>query len=239
MSESEEQPSTSGIEKKTRKKFDISSIEEKLSKLHEKRIEIEKKNSDAVIEEDRQKKQPNRETMKRKREAQVVKKVEDEMAAEELGVDYDRYKSFTTSAIYADKVESIIKKKKQFADTGFSNYEDASMKAYLRASEAIKPDFESYNKMKEMIGEDNFYPTANTIIDGTYYPSETGLDKLSESIEQREKKRREYHRRRTFDPDATVDYINEKNRKYNAKLERYYGEYTKDIKESLERGTAL
>ncbi|CEF62120.1 Pre-mRNA-splicing factor SYF2 [Strongyloides ratti] len=243
MSEAIEEPSTSNTEllstKMAPKKVDISSFQERLEKLHAKRMEIEKKNMDAVVEEDRLKKQPIKDTMKRKREAKVVKKVEDEMVAEELGVDYDRYKSFTTSAIYADKMEEINKKKKKFADTGFSNYEDASMKAYVRAAEAIKPDFDSYNKMKEIIGEDNFYPKANTIIDGTYYPSEASLEKLSQSIDQREKKRREYHRRRTFDPDAVVDYINEKNRKYNQKLERYYGQYTKDIKDSLERGTAL
>lgn len=57
-----------------------------------------------------------------------------------------------------------------------------------------------------------------------------------------------------FDPDAPIDFINERNRfvvrvtyvmkivlfrKFNHKLERYYGKYTADIKEDLERGTAI
>lgn len=59
------------------------------------------------------------------------------------------------------------------------------------------------------------------------------MSRLTENIEGQEKRRQQFHRRRTFDPDAPIDYINEKNRKFNEKLERYYGEYTSDLKVSL------
>jgi len=39
--------------------------------------------------------------------------------------------------------------------------------------------------------------------------------------------------------EADIDYINERNMKFNAKLERYYGEHTTQIKQTLERGTAI
>lgn len=52
-------------------------------------------------------------------------------------------------------------------------------------------------------------------------------------------KRDEFHRRRTLDPDAPIDFINERNRKFNSKLERFFGKYTEDIKDDLERGTAI
>lgn len=55
----------------------------------------------------------------------------------------------------------------------------------------------------------------------------------------REKKRDQYHRRRMFDPDAPIDYINERNRKFNQKLDRFYDKYTEDLKADLERGTAI
>jgi hypothetical protein len=38
---------------------------------------------------------------------------------------------------------------------------------------------------------------------------------------------------------AGVDYINDRNKHFNKKIERAFGEYTKVIKENLERGTAL
>lgn len=52
-------------------------------------------------------------------------------------------------------------------------------------------------------------------------------------------KRSKYSRRRTFDEEADIDYINERNMKFNQKLERFYGKYTAEIKQNLERGTAV
>ena len=52
-------------------------------------------------------------------------------------------------------------------------------------------------------------------------------------------KRAKFSRRRAHDDGADVDYINERNMKFNKKLERFYGNYTKDIKDNLERGTAV
>ena len=46
-------------------------------------------------------------------------------------------------------------------------------------------------------------------------------------------------RRRRFDDEADVDYINERNMKFNKKLERFYGSYTEEIKQNFERGTAM
>jgi pre-mRNA-splicing factor SYF2 len=39
--------------------------------------------------------------------------------------------------------------------------------------------------------------------------------------------------------EADIDYINERNMKFNKKLERFYGQYTSEIKQNLERGTAI
>lgn len=36
-----------------------------------------------------------------------------------------------------------------------------------------------------------------------------------------------------FDPDAPVDYINDKNMRFNKKLEKFYGQYTEDIRVTL------
>ena len=52
-------------------------------------------------------------------------------------------------------------------------------------------------------------------------------------------KRQKFSRRRMHDADADVDYINERNMNFNKKLERFYGDYTKDIRDNLERGTAV
>lgn len=50
-------------------------------------------------------------------------------------------------------------------------------------------------------------------------------------------KREKYSRRRPYDEAADIDYINERNMKFNRKLERFYGKNTAEIKQNLERGT--
>lgn len=52
-------------------------------------------------------------------------------------------------------------------------------------------------------------------------------------------KREKYSRRRMHNDDADIDYINERNAKFNQKLERFYGEHTRETKLNLERGTAI
>lgn len=39
--------------------------------------------------------------------------------------------------------------------------------------------------------------------------------------------------------EKDVDYVNERNRRFNEKLERNYSQYAAEIKRNLERGTAL
>lgn len=52
-------------------------------------------------------------------------------------------------------------------------------------------------------------------------------------------KRSKYSRRRAYNDDSDIDYINERNAKFNKKAERFYGKYTAEIKQNLERGTAV
>lgn len=46
-------------------------------------------------------------------------------------------------------------------------------------------------------------------------------------------------RQRTFDPNADVDYINDRNARFNQWLSRSFDKYTTEIRANLERGTAL
>ena len=42
-----------------------------------------------------------------------------------------------------------------------------------------------------------------------------------------------------FNEGKDVDYINERNKVFNEKIERNYGRYAAEIKANLERGSAL
>jgi pre-mRNA-splicing factor SYF2 len=52
-------------------------------------------------------------------------------------------------------------------------------------------------------------------------------------------KRKGYSRKRTEKADSDIDYINDRNMRFNKKIERFYGQYTTEIKQNLERGTAV
>ena len=69
--------------------------------------------------------------------------------------------------------------------------------------------------------------------------SEARKTLLQNDINLLNQKRAHFSRRRTFVEDQNVDYINERNRMFNKKLERFFGKDTLEIKANLERGTAI
>ncbi|GMF05704.1 unnamed protein product [[Candida] boidinii] len=74
--------------------------------------------------------------------------------------------------------------------------------------------------------------------------NETDKTKLKELIKQMKsnderKSKIRNSRNDTNSDDSSIGYINEKNRQFNEKLNRHYDKYTKDLKDDIERGTAL
>merc|ERR1719391_1746808 len=97
---------------------------------------------------------------------------------------------------------------------------------------------EVYAKNKARAG-DSFYAAAGTVVQGVHKDTQEAIDRMADDVEKQKEKREKFSRRRRHDPDADIDYINERNMKFNQKCERFYGDYTKDIKDNLERGTAV
>ena len=58
-------------------------------------------------------------------------------------------------------------------------------------------------------------------------------------LNRQEESRLKYSRRRTSHEATTVDHISDKNEHFNKKLKRTYDKYTVEIRQNLERGTAL
>ncbi|KAM3657774.1 pre-mRNA-splicing factor SYF2 [Ammospiza nelsoni] len=204
--------------------------------LHMKRYEACKLNSQEVVEEDKRLKlPPNWEAKKARLEWELqVQEKKKECAAR--GEDYERVKLLEVSAEDAERWER--KKKKKNPDLGFSDYAAAQLRQYQRLTRQIKPDLEQYEKLKEQHGE-ALYPTSNSLLHGTHVPSKEGVDRMVADLEKQIEKREKYSRRRPYNDDADIDYINERNAKFNQKAERFYGKYTAEIKQNLERGTAV
>jgi pre-mRNA-splicing factor SYF2 len=58
-------------------------------------------------------------------------------------------------------------------------------------------------------------------------------------VNDQELKRANFSRRRSTPEDQDITYINDHNAHFNRKLARSYDKYTKEIRDSFERGTAL
>ncbi|XP_018563678.1 pre-mRNA-splicing factor Syf2 [Anoplophora glabripennis] len=209
----------------------------KLRDLHRLRNEARSHNHQEVIAEDARNKLPsNWENRKRKAEWILNDQKEREEAAKK-GEDYDRVKLLNVSAVEAERLEKL--KKKKNPDQGFSDFEAAAVRQYNRLIKGLAPkDMEVYEEQKAKYG-DAFYAGLNTIVHGLHKDRPAAVDNLVKSVEEQIAKRSKYSRRRIHNDDADIDYINERNAKFNKKMDRFYGEHTAEIKQNLERGTAV
>lgn len=62
---------------------------------------------------------------------------------------------------------------------------------------------------------------------------------MTKELEARKEKAAKFSRRRTDMEGADVDFINDRNAVFNKKIKRAYDKYTVEIRQNLERGTAL
>ncbi|MBA0872710.1 hypothetical protein Goshw_019083 [Gossypium schwendimanii] len=110
--------------------------------------------------------------------------------------------------------------------------------AYKKRTKNIDIDLEEYNKMKE--SDPEFFREASSLQYGKAPKvSEDKIDKMVKELKDREEKRKSFSRRRKFHDEKDIDSINDRNEHFNKKIERAFGKYTLEIKNNLERGTAL
>lgn len=226
----EAQASTSVDKNKERK--------DRLKKLHQLRSAARQQNHVEVVAEDARNKLPgNWESRQRQAEWLVAdEKARDEAAKK--GLDYNRVKVLNVSAIEAENMDK--KKRKKNPDPGFSDYEAQTARQYQRLVRQMPPpDMKKYEARRQEIGDEAFYGSLSHPLQENHKDSKQAIDKMVTDLEGQITKRKNFSRRRTHNEDADIDFINERNARFNKKLERFYGEHTVEIKQNLERGTAI
>lgn len=139
-----------------------------------------------------------------------------------------------------DAAEQKYKKwEKAPAPSGWDVFNQKTLyNAYKKRTNNISVDLEEYNKMKEEDPE--FYREASSLQYGKApKTSEDKVERMVKELKDREEKRTAFSRRRKFHDDKDIDSINDRNEHFNKKIERAFGKYTLEIKNNLERGTAL
>ncbi|XP_073223979.1 uncharacterized protein [Cicer arietinum] len=148
-----------------------------------------------------------------------------------------------TKAYMLDTQEAAEEKYKKWekdpAPFGWDVFNQKTLyNAYKKRTKNIEVDVEEYNRMKE--ADPEFYRDASSLQYGKAPKiSEDKIDRMVQELKDRDEKRRAFSRRRTFREEKDIDSINDRNEHFNKKIERAFGKYTLEIKNNLERGTAL
>ncbi|KUL85778.1 hypothetical protein ZTR_07354 [Talaromyces verruculosus] len=183
---------------------------------------------------------------------------------EEAGEDFERKRAWDWTIEESERWDRRMEKKQRHRDdVAFQDYRQDARKVYKRQLREMQPDLGSYEKEKiaaveraaasggleivetddgELVAVDRngtFYSTADSTDFTENKPDRAAVDRLVSDLRKAEEVRLKKRRDRRGEEDADVTYINEKNKQFNQKLARFYDKYTKEIRDSFERGTAL
>ncbi|KAI9055381.1 hypothetical protein LZ554_000338 [Drepanopeziza brunnea f. sp. 'monogermtubi'] len=182
------------------------------------------------------------------------------------GGDFERKRAWDWTIEESERWDKRIKKKDAHRDDqAFQDYRQDSRKVYKRQIRDLKPDMEHYEKQKmaavekaaasggleivetedgELVAVDKdgtFYSTADSTGFVEHKPPKDAVDRLVKDLQQAEEARLKKRRDKmgANGDDGDVTYINEKNKQFNQKLNRFYNKYTAEIRDSFERGTMI
>mmetsp|Transcript_34491 Transcript_34491/g.108130 ORF Transcript_34491/g.108130 Transcript_34491/m.108130 type:complete len:243 (+) Transcript_34491:301-1029(+) len=131
-----------------------------------------------------------------------------------------------------EQAESMEKKKekkeKGKAAFGWDVFnQDTLYKAHKKRIKKLQPDIESYEAAKA--NDKDFFRDANSLSYGGagYQPPTEKVEAMVEDLLDAAERRNKFSRRRPEVFEADVDYINDRNKHFNKKIDRAFGDYTK------------
>lgn len=168
--------------------------------------------------------------------------------AEAAGEDFERKRAWDWTIDESERWDKRLKKKGAHRDDqAFQDYRQDSRKVYKRQIRDLKPDMDHYEKEKmaavekaaasggleivetddgELVAVDKdgtFYSTADSTGFVEHKPPKDAVDRLVKDLQQAEDARLKKRKERMGKPeDGDVTYINEKNKQFNQKLNRFY-----------------
>ncbi|KAG2444869.1 hypothetical protein HXX76_001607 [Chlamydomonas incerta] len=222
----------------------LSAKQRKLMELRQRLQVCRKQNQGAVIAEKKRQKSPGAEAaaddsasgQRRWHEEKQRKKAEE---LSRLGLDPTQAHRLETAETAALKYE---KRDKKGGPTGWGVFAPENLyEAHLKRAEAgvaAAYSVEDYEKAKA--ADPEFYRGADSLKYGQQPKLPAyNVDKMVAELQERDRKKDEFSRRRRYNDGSDVDFINDRNAHFNKKIQRAFGQYTTEIKGNLERGTAL
>lgn len=183
-----------------------------------------------------------------------AERLQERMNAEERGEDYERKRFWEYSAESVEKWEEKQEEKRIKSDIAFTDFGQVAEKKYNKNINKLKPNLGIYNNQKKAIEEGLVEATTKELAiasdvtrDGSTIrfkpihpkPSTEALDRLVGHVKDEIAERAKFSRVKPIKEEDDVTYINDRNAHFNRKISRAFDKYTKEIKDSFERGTAL
>ncbi|CAI5986613.1 unnamed protein product [Closterium sp. NIES-65] len=221
-------PSYEGMDARQKKLFEIR------LKLNQAR----KANQTAVVAEKRREEKPEEEESRGVSKAAWFEEKKRKMSKQldAAGLDITKAYMLETQEAAESKYKKWEKKEAPFGWDAFN--QQALYNAYEKRTGNIPYTEEDYLKAKEK--DPDFYRDDASLQYGQAPEiPEENVDRMVAELTDRAKSRKEFSRRRRHHDEKDIDSINDRNEHFNRKIERAFGKYTVEIKNNLERGTAL
>ena len=177
-------------------------------------------NNKAVIDENERVSNPQFDRIRKRKEWQEQN---DEFMTEIDKKGLTKEKRYLTETV--SKTEKMKKRNKKKITFGWDVFND----------EAI---YRAYEKRIDKLQRDDI-DTSNLNEEDLKKLEKERLDRLVEDIEAQKDKRANFKRRRLHVEEKDIDYINERNKNFNKKLERNFSKYAAENKANIERGSAV
>jgi pre-mRNA-splicing factor SYF2 len=194
----------------------LSEREMKLFQLRLRMNQSRKLNLDAVVKEQQQ------ESLQPKSKSYVSKRKQREDA-----------QSFTQTAETAEKLE--LKKLKKEENKNLDGWKSKTSESYVKSHDK-RTDNVPYSKeecdlTKQQFEQDELNYGANSV-------PEQNKNRMVRELKEKNEKKSKYSRKRSGN-DKDVTYINGGNKKYNKSLGKAYDKYSEELRQNIERGSAL
>ncbi|ETP50299.1 hypothetical protein F442_04276 [Phytophthora nicotianae P10297] len=142
-----------------------------------------------------------------------------------------------TAEVAEMKTKKASKKEKRKAAFGWDVFnQDSLYKGYkkrlVNLPTSAEPATAVATTSEDALGDELAYGRDDKV-------EEANVERMAQELEERIKARKKFSRRRQHYEGEDVDYINGQNRIFNRKASQAFDKYTVEIRQNLERGTAL
>lgn len=193
-------------------------VAERLARLHElreKREEASVLNLESTKIEDAELRVNPRTKTRLDRKKMKAEHYLAKQAAEEAGVDLERQNNLNYTIEDTERWQERLAAKEANKDAGFTDFAQLTRRKYEKLTDKLD---------------------SSVVLHRT---KEDAKEAMAKEVEEMQTERNKRSRRRKYDETEDITYINERNARFNKKVARAYDEYTEELRDSLERGTAV